>query len=218
MKLKKLLKKLGKKVTPATKRVAKERWEQIHKHGFLIQNDQYYRDGELVQAALFCISPDNPLFYWPVKWDKTFKDKILKKSLTERMIIATALLTAESDRLMYFGESKPEEVRMVQITKTDNGQPLADSSESSQRFPKTHFWRSLYDRYNQNQIPDLVILKDWSNNEGTNFSRGYRYRVITYPFNLLRKLLGEGVLDLVEEFPNTVKGDFIKDFGKINLE
>lgn len=101
MKLKKLFKKVGKKVSPATKFVAMERWEQIHKHGFLIKNDQYYRDEELVQAALFCIKPDNPLFYWPVKWDNTFKDKILKKDLTERMIIAAALLTSEADRLIY---------------------------------------------------------------------------------------------------------------------
>lgn len=218
MKLKKLLKKLGKKVTPATKKVAKERWEQIHKHGFLIQNDQFYRNGELVQAALFCVSPDNPLFYWPVKWDKTFKDKILKKNLKQRMVIAAAFLTAESDRLIYFVESKPEEVRMVNITKTDNSLPEVDNCESSQRFPKTPFWNTLYDRYKQNQIPDLVLLKDWRNDKGTNFSKGYRYKVITYSFNLLRELLGKGILDLSEEFPDTVKGDFIKDFGKINFE
>lgn len=215
MKLKKLFKGLVKKVTPATKEVAKERWEQIHKHGFLIQNDQYYEEGELVQAALFCISPDNPLFYWPVKWDKIFRDKIIKKSLTERMIIAATLLTAESDRLMYFGESKPKEVRMVHITKTDNGQHLISKDKLPQIQNK--FWTDLYEKYRRNEIRDLVILKNY-NYENTNFSKGYRYKVITYPFNILRELLGKGVLDLAEEFPYTVKGDFIKDFGKINLE
>lgn len=215
MKLKKLLKKLGKKVTPATKEVAKERWEQIHKHGFLIQNDQFYRNGELVQAALFCVSPDNPLFYWPVKWDKTFKDKILKKNLKQRMVIAAAFLTAESDRLIYFGESKPEEVRMVNITKTDNGQHLVNRDELPQIQNK--FWADLYEKYRRNEIRDLVILKNY-NYENINFSKGYRYKVITYPFNILRELLGKGVLDLAEVFPYTVKGDFIKDFGKINFE
>ena len=100
MKLKKLFKGLGKKVTPATKMVALERWEQIHKHGFDANNDKFYVNGEIIQAALFCIAPTDPNNHWPPNWSNQFKESILKKGKIERVAVAAALLTAEVDRMM----------------------------------------------------------------------------------------------------------------------
>lgn len=100
MKLRKLFKKLGKKVSPATKLVARERYEQIYKHGFNFSNDKYYVSGELAKVALFCLSPTDPNNNWPLNLNTIFKEKILKKDQLDRMVVAAALLTAEADRLI----------------------------------------------------------------------------------------------------------------------
>lgn len=74
---------------------AEERYEQINKHGFSIKADaKYYKKGELVEAARFCLG----VGLWPNEWDSHFRDKILLKSMVERYKIAPALLCAEIDR------------------------------------------------------------------------------------------------------------------------
>lgn len=78
--------------------IAKERKEQIEKHGWDISHDEYYSDNELVKAALFCINSE--VFEWPFQWDEKFRDKILKKpNRVERLRVAGALIAAEIDRL-----------------------------------------------------------------------------------------------------------------------
>lgn len=77
-----------------------ERYEQLNKHGFSIENDYaFYKNGELKQAAMFCINPT--VYSWPRGWDLHFKDKILIKSEIERAIIASAFLASEADRLLF---------------------------------------------------------------------------------------------------------------------
>jgi len=76
-----------------------ERYEQVVEHGFSIELDaKFYENGELVQAALFCLQPH--VYTWPIGWDRHYKDKILIKSEIEKAIIASAFLSSEADRLL----------------------------------------------------------------------------------------------------------------------
>jgi hypothetical protein len=88
------------------KLIAKERQEQIVKHGFSLKDDaEYYQDGELVQAALFCLEmvgnkfDHDPKNAWPETWDLHFENKIRGKSDIEKLIVAGALYMAENERL-----------------------------------------------------------------------------------------------------------------------
>ena len=82
--------------------IAKERQEQIEKHGFTEQYQkdhlEYYSDGQLIDAAHYAIT----LKGWPQDWPKGYyRDKIVAKSYKDRLIIAGALIAAEIDRLNY---------------------------------------------------------------------------------------------------------------------
>jgi len=77
--------------------IAQERDEQINKHGFDVTKDEGYSENELIKAALFAISPE--YFEWPFYWQEKFRDKIMRKLIRERLIIAGALIAAEIDRL-----------------------------------------------------------------------------------------------------------------------
>lgn len=75
--------------------IAEERHEQIYKHGWDLENDQYYKNGELLQAAMFCIGADK----WPENWDLHFRDKILSKDQIGKLKVAGAFIAAEIDRI-----------------------------------------------------------------------------------------------------------------------
>lgn len=87
--------------------IAQERKEQIEKHGFSILDDaEYYKNQELLQAALFCIGrvtlPGSGLtteIPWPDDWGKKFERKILAKDAIGQLKVAGALIAAEIDRL-----------------------------------------------------------------------------------------------------------------------
>lgn len=83
--------------------IAKERQEQIEKHGWSLDQDQYYANGELAQAALYCMEPDH--FEWPRKWDGYFKNKIDSKSDINQLVVAGAFIAAEIDRLLRLKEA-----------------------------------------------------------------------------------------------------------------
>ena len=55
--------------------IAKERIEQIVKHGWSLYDDTSYSDEQLLKAALFCI--DQKRFEWPFGWISKFRDKII---------------------------------------------------------------------------------------------------------------------------------------------
>lgn len=82
--------------------IAQERFEQIEKHGFSVENDEFYSQNELLKAALFCINPD--VFEWPFYWQEKFRDKILNKSDEERLTVAGAFIAAEIDRRKHKAE------------------------------------------------------------------------------------------------------------------
>jgi len=77
--------------------IAQERQEQIEKHGWSLDRDQDYADGQLKQAALYCLAPH--IFGWPNGWIIRFKDKVDNKTKIEQLTVAGALIAAEIDRL-----------------------------------------------------------------------------------------------------------------------
>lgn len=82
--------------------IAIERQEQIEKHGWSLENDQCYSDGELIQACQYALCDDprfQYVFGWPSGWDNHYKEKIWIKTRLERLIVAGALICAEIDRL-----------------------------------------------------------------------------------------------------------------------
>ena len=81
------------------KLIAKERKEQIKKHGFDISNDLFYSDNELLKGALFCINPD--LFEWPFNWEYAFASKIRENDRVSQLKKAGAFIAAEIDRIRY---------------------------------------------------------------------------------------------------------------------
>lgn len=79
--------------------IAEERLEQIEKHGWSIKDDSCYEDGELLEAAVFCIS--SGCEEWPEGWSTHFEDKILTKDRIGQLKVAGAFIAAEIDRLQY---------------------------------------------------------------------------------------------------------------------
>lgn len=86
--------------------IAEERREQIEKHGFnLVQDEQYYQNNELVNAAIYSLTLDRNKY--PDNWEFWFHDNMIKKQermseeefLIERLKIAGALIAAEIDRV-----------------------------------------------------------------------------------------------------------------------
>jgi hypothetical protein len=77
--------------------IVMERLDHQYKHGFTVEADKRYKNGELLKAALFAIDPkSNP---WPEGWEEERKEKIANKSLMRRLAIAAALISAHMDAL-----------------------------------------------------------------------------------------------------------------------
>lgn len=88
--------------------ITKERQEQIEKHGRNIPSDVYYNSTKengyypLVSGAIYLID-DN--YKWaPSHWNKEILNKMRSKDYKERLIIASALIAAEIDRLQGISE------------------------------------------------------------------------------------------------------------------
>lgn len=86
--------------------IAQERREQIEKHGWSLDHDKDYADGQLLQAAEFCLDQARQkqtgikvvFQYWPKGWLKHFEDKIRNKSVIGQLTVAGAFYLAEQDR------------------------------------------------------------------------------------------------------------------------
>lgn len=82
------------------KLIAKERKEQIEKHGYDSENDAYYYNGELIDAATRLIDGSRQMRNAPPnEWDEEIWQKMFDKPYKDRLIIAGALIAAEIDRL-----------------------------------------------------------------------------------------------------------------------
>ena len=86
--------------------INEERKEQIEKHGWSLDHDASYADGQLKQAALFCYQQariklgriPTETIQWPDGWIKHFEDKIRNKSAIEQLTVCGAFWLAEYDR------------------------------------------------------------------------------------------------------------------------
>ena len=84
--------------------IAKERQEQIEKHGFTLDHDFYHETSEnIIGAAIGAITADMGKF--PVNWEDHLVYKIVSKPYCERLVIAGALLAAEIDRQNYISQT-----------------------------------------------------------------------------------------------------------------
>ena len=88
--------------------IAKERQEQIKKHGRTIKSDVIFnRNFQLMDAAeiLLCHdscgynSPEEDKDFPPMNWDINIWGKMVRKPTKERLIISGALIAAEIDRI-----------------------------------------------------------------------------------------------------------------------
>jgi hypothetical protein len=76
--------------------IAKERQEQIEKHGWLSGHDELHDDRQLATAAMYaieCRMVDCQCGF------ENFEERVCQKPYKERLIIAGALIAAEIDRL-----------------------------------------------------------------------------------------------------------------------
>lgn len=97
--------------TTGIEMIAKERQEQIFKHGRTVEQDVLQnKRGQLIEAVRQLIRPENERdgiertfnaegYSPPINWDVKIFDKMMSKSRVERLVIAAALLAAEIDRL-----------------------------------------------------------------------------------------------------------------------
>lgn len=94
------------KIKTGIELIAEERQDQIEKHGYdaewLNDNPQYYSKGQLITAAQMLLAFDNegvPFNLLPDNWPDDDCEKMLLKPYKERLVIASALIAAEIDRL-----------------------------------------------------------------------------------------------------------------------
>lgn len=78
--------------------IAKERQEQIEKHGYDEKHDFQNRNEELRNTAICLLAHDANKFPFH-SWDIKYFVKLFKKDRKEKLIIAGALIAAEIDRL-----------------------------------------------------------------------------------------------------------------------
>lgn len=82
--------------------IAKERQDQIEKHGFSVESDKKYQKRELSRIAEMLMPFDkNDINYnkYPNNFPVFLFKKLYEKSYKERLITAGALIAAEIDRL-----------------------------------------------------------------------------------------------------------------------
>ena len=77
--------------------IAKERREQIEKHGYTEQHDAEHIGGELESAAAAVLTEDIEL--WPKRWGRERFLQITEKSTRDRLAVTGAFLAAEIDRI-----------------------------------------------------------------------------------------------------------------------
>jgi len=82
--------------------IAKERKEQIEKHGWDDSHDDKHTDLSLRNCAIYNLTKDDN--FWPSNWDVKYKKKMDAKNYKENLIVAGALIAAEIDRLNRAGE------------------------------------------------------------------------------------------------------------------
>ena len=85
------------------KLIAIERQEQIEKHGRTLESDARNNGGrELCKAAIALLQQNPSIMDFPESWRQSaLTHKIAAKSYDKRVVIAGAMLAAESDRINF---------------------------------------------------------------------------------------------------------------------
>jgi hypothetical protein len=92
--------------------IAKERQEQIEKHGRTVEYDVFINKSmQLSEAAASLIHPDistprKRFSVMPTNWDDGLSLRMCKKQYLERLVISGALIAAEIDRVLYLSEKQ----------------------------------------------------------------------------------------------------------------
>lgn len=85
--------------------IAKERLEQIEKHGRTVEADKKYTKNQLLNAAIVIanhkmnLNPEEIDELCPVGWNLKIWRKMMAKDYKSRLVISGALLAAEIDRI-----------------------------------------------------------------------------------------------------------------------
>lgn len=126
-------------------------------------------------------------------------------------------------RLLYFNNSIIfAYIPTLNIKYTVNGldlEEIIDYPNITKR--EKLFYETLNKDYESNNIPDLIILKDYTCKVVSNnikppfFERGTRFKVSNWSFGILKELLGKGIVNLNEEFPKNIGSNKLENFGKI---
>lgn len=87
--------------------IAKERQEQLLKHGRSILLDVTFNNNkELIQGARELLNQHPAIMGFPKEWHPPVVHRMASKNYKERLIIAGALIAAEIDRLQYLDSTK----------------------------------------------------------------------------------------------------------------
>ena len=87
--------------------IAKERQEQIEKHGYTPERDvRENKFAQLIDAAILILQTDRRKMAPPSHWDKQIWERMINKGHKERLIISAALIAAELDRMECAGEDE----------------------------------------------------------------------------------------------------------------
>lgn len=100
--------------------ISNERLEQIIKHGRTIENDAKFNAEYQLKDAAAALLIDNEearISYVPKGWDAEIWAKMCRKSYSDRITIAAALIAAELDRLTHTVE---EHLKASELAKLDN--------------------------------------------------------------------------------------------------
>lgn len=86
--------------------ITEEREKQINKHGFTGEHHalrpEFYQHNQLISAANYLMLNNTSHATWhPENWDKEWFYRLCEKPYKERLVIASALIAAELDRLNY---------------------------------------------------------------------------------------------------------------------
>jgi len=96
-----------------------ERINQLDKHGYTVESDLKYVDGQLNSIASALIT-GNPL-HWPRDWDFELYKKWIEEPRQNQLAIAGAFVAAEIDRLQYHGTSSKGQKVYFGYQIIDNG-------------------------------------------------------------------------------------------------
>jgi hypothetical protein len=103
--------------------IARERREQIEKHGKTVTKDRLNNPGaELPRAALRLVGATigGQNFKWPGAWKPEICGKIDAKPDLEKLIIAGAFIAAEIDRRLAEGEKlevDPQDLELLEVAR-----------------------------------------------------------------------------------------------------